>query len=114
MDIKIVESLPCTLSPDEKLDFAQQIAAFEIEIFDITSEKKLVFQTFNTRLKELKTKIEEMSRSISTGQVNREVEVQWIMNDPHIGQKTMYRLDTAERVRSEAMDEKDDPKLFEV
>lgn len=107
------EPLSCQLTQEEKLEFAQQIAFCEIEILSITEEKKSLNRNFFSQLKDLRTKIEDLSRIIKSGQIDRDVEIEWIKNDPRPGMKTMYRMDTGEKVRVEPMSGEDDPKFFE-
>lgn len=65
--------------------------------------KSAATKHYNEMIKESDLRIKDLRAELSAGGTEEDVDVEWKMDDPEKGQKTLYRLDTMTPIRMEEM-----------
>lgn len=98
--------LPVTLTQEELLEKARELAHTEEELEKVELEKKAEMQTYAERIKRLKGSISVVSMSIRKGSEYRDVECVWQF-DWHEGLAKLIRTDTGETVKDRPITERE-------
>ena len=105
--MKTKEYLKCTLTQDEILEKAQALAKEQQTLEDAELRKKDLVSRIGAEVAGAKTNINTLSKAISNGYEYLQIECEWKFHDPVRGDKTMYRTDTGEQVKTVRMEDSD-------
>lgn len=97
-----VETLLCELSEKDVVLYSQAMADVNQLKIKLETEKKEITKDIGARLQKYVADINLLSLRVSTKKETRDVDCRWEF-DFDAGEKTLYRLDTAEVVRTEAI-----------
>ena len=103
-----IKTLSCPLTEDEKQEKAKSLARHHLEIGRLNDEKKAIVDEFKHKISVHESKVGIYSTQIHAGFESREIQCWWEMNVPEKGLKTLYRIDTEERVEVEKMTPEDE------
>lgn len=99
----ITEQIQCSYAPEEMATIAKGLAAAIAEVETIEEEKKESNSAFKARIDEQTAAINDAARKYKKGYEVRDVLCDIRYNDPAPGQKSIYRMDTKELVRTVEM-----------
>jgi hypothetical protein len=99
----VTEQIQCSFKPEEMANTAKELAAAVAELEAIKEEKKETDSAFKARMDEQVTAINTAARKYNKGYEVRDVICDIRYNDPEAGQKSIYRMDTKELVRTVEM-----------
>ncbi len=101
--MKQTEYLKCVLSDAEMTDLSQELAR-EIQALDrFQDQRKEVVACLEAQIETASAACRRLSALVTNGYEYRNVECEVYLNDPEPGQKTLYRTDTGEAVKTEKM-----------
>jgi hypothetical protein len=95
----IKENLPCTLTQDETLEKAKELAKLQQDKVQAEEQAKSAAATFKDRIAGAQSHINILSRDISNGYEYRETDCYWEF-DYKTRRKSLVRSDTCETVRT--------------
>jgi hypothetical protein len=101
--VPLYETLPCKLTPEERLGYGEELARESDALEDLKGEKKLTIQEIATRMNAAERRIRELTRKLTTGYEDRDVEVVIYLNTPEPGLKRVVRKESGQTVRTERM-----------
>ena len=103
---KIKKSLPVKLTTEEFVSKGKEISREQNEMVRLMSNLKEVSSDFKAKIAQKEAAINCLSITISNGYEYRDVDCQYTYR-PDAGLKDLYRNDTGEMVRTEAMTPED-------
>lgn len=101
------QSLPVTLTHQEKFERGLKLARLTAEIEKLEAEKKMAADNYKGRIGTLQTDLDTTATTVNQGFENRPVRCRWIMNVPEQGKKCLAREDTGEQIQSADMSQAD-------
>ncbi len=110
---RLTLSLRCEFTSEELQEKGEELSAIVLRYEEVDEERKTVSQTYREQLSDLRSDRKRLSSLIRKKGEDRPVECIAKFHDPHVGEKTIVRLDTGEIVRIEPMtDEERQDNLF--
>lgn len=100
---KVTLDLEVKLKPKEIEEKAQQMASWVIEYDEYEAEKKAQAKELGDNMKELHTKLSDISKVVKRKSERRPVECHIELNTPNVGTKRITRADTGEVIREVLM-----------
>lgn len=88
--------LPVRFNQKERNQFAQDLVLKLQERTKLDTQRKNTASMLAAKLKEVEATIELLTTRLATGEENRYVDCEWLLNHPYPGRKTLTRLDTCE------------------
>ena len=104
MDKKTVRNLQCSLTRDERLIYAGDLAKAEQDKISVEERLKELKDEFKLKLSQIEVEIGKKSRAINNGYEYRDIKCEW-SHDWEKGKKTLFRLDTNEIVETDDISE---------
>ncbi len=102
-------TLPCKFTDEEFRERTKSLCKLVAERDETEEEKKASNASFTEHIKGLDSRISQESKILDAGNVDKNVECVWKMNDPKDGMKTLYRTDTGIGIETIPMDLLDMP-----
>lgn len=108
------QSLPVKLTDSELLTCGMDNATARKQITQMERELKAAQQKIKADIESLEAVIDVNTECISTGRQERPVECVILLDTPKRGQKTTYRLDTLEPVRTDTMNAEESQRMMRL
>lgn len=101
------EFLKVIFTREERAEFALELARANQKADELDLKKKEVASKIKAEIEENLKDINVLAKKVNDGYEFRDVEVDYIMDSPKAGLKTVFRRDTGERVRECKMSDED-------
>lgn len=100
---KVAEYLKYQFSPEETHENAKQLARKNQQLTELDLKKKQMAADLKSELDTATAETARLARWVNDEYDFRMVDCEVILDSPEAGQKTLYRLDTGEVVKTEKM-----------
>lgn len=101
--MKHTRELPYVFSRDELRQLGSDLARANQQVYSLRSDKKNAVASMEAGIKGAEAVAADITRKLNEKSELREIEVEFLLNVPRVGMKTVKRLDTGEETSCEPM-----------